>query len=271
MQVSEDAMPTKQDDLREWERLEIERSASEAEHTDTAALRANETQVARYLNPPPDTHYPLEYSYHLLGDVRGKRVLDFGCGSGENTILLARRGAKVLAMDISESLIHVAGQRLAVNGVDSSDVHFFATSAHDIALADESVDVVFGMAILHHLELPLVAREVKRVLRKGGRAIFQEPVRNSKFIKFVRNLIPYQAPDISPFERPLTDAELKDFATGFSDFRSRAFNLPYINLAEVLPGTERLIHPLYRLDGKLLKRFSSLGYYASVRVIEMVK
>lgn len=263
-------MQADSNEIKKWEQAEIERSASQAQHTDDRELRMNEQNIARYLSPLGSTSYPLEYSYHLLGDVQSKRVLDFGCGSGENSVLLARRGAKVLAMDISESLIHVAQRRLAANRIERN-VQFFTSSAHDIALADESVDVVFGMAILHHLELPLVRDEVRRVLRKGGRAIFQEPVRNSKLMGFMRNLIPYQAPDISPFERPLTDGELKDFADGFSDFRIRAFTLPYINLAEILPGTGRMIHSLYRFDGAILKKFPALGYYATVRVFEIVK
>lgn len=256
--------------IRRWEQVEIERSASEAEHTTSASLLENDSNLARYLNPPQYTCYPLEYSYYLLGDVNGKAVLDFGCGSGQNSLLMARRGAKVFAMDISESLLQLAHRRLIVNGIDSG-VHFFTGSAHDIALATESVDIVFGIAILHHLELPMVASEVKRVLRKGGRAIFQEPVRNSKMIRLVRGLIPYQSPDVSPYERPLTDEELKDFASGFSRYRSRAFMLPYLNLVEVLPGADRFIRPLYRMDGAILKTIPALGYYASVRVIEIVK
>jgi 2-polyprenyl-3-methyl-5-hydroxy-6-metoxy-1,4-benzoquinol methylase len=263
-------MGTDHEKIKKWERVEIERSASEAERTADASLLENESNLARYLTPPRDTCYPLEYSYYLLGDVSGKAVLDFGCGSGQNSLLLARRGAKVFSMDISESLIRLARQRLKVNGIDSG-VHFFAGSAHEIALAAESVDIVYGIAILHHLDLPLVAKEVKRVLHKGGRAIFQEPVRNSKMIRLMRSLIPYQSPDVSPFERPLTDDELKEFAGGFSHYRSRAFMLPYLNLADVLPGADRLIPPLYRMDGAILKRLPALGYYASVRVIEIVK
>src|SRR5918911_965013 len=247
---------TKQNNLRVWEQAEIERSASEASHKDREALRFTESNIARYLNPPPDTGYPLEYAYHLLGDVRDKAVLDFGCGDGENSVLLARRGARVYAMDISESLIQVAKQRLTVNEI-SSGVSFMVASAHNLPLADESIDVVFGMAILHHLDIQLVAREVWRVLRQGGRAIFQEPVRNSKFVVRVRQLIPYRSPDVSPFERPLTDQELQDFAAGYTNYRSRAFVLPYINLAEILPGTGRFIKSLYRLDKAVLKRFPS--------------
>src|ERR1700682_298790 len=97
-----------------WERAEIERSAFEATHTPDASLVACAAQVSRYLAPPQTTVYPLEYAYSLLGDVGGRRVLDFGCGSGENCLLLARRGAKVVGVDISESLIRVARKRLAV-------------------------------------------------------------------------------------------------------------------------------------------------------------
>jgi SAM-dependent methyltransferase len=78
-------LTTENKELRKWERVEIERSNAEAQHQDFADLKADETQIARYLNPPADTAYYLEYAYHLLGDVRGRRVLDFGCGNGENT------------------------------------------------------------------------------------------------------------------------------------------------------------------------------------------
>jgi SAM-dependent methyltransferase len=173
-------------------------------------------------------------------------------------------------MDISEPIMMVARERLLKNEIVDR-VSFVNGSAHNIPLADESVDLVFGIAILHHLHLQLVSREVFRILKKGGRAIFQEPVRNSKVIKLLRGLIPYQAEDVSPYERPLTDEELADFGAGFSQYRSRAFQLPYINLAGILPLANKFIVPLQRLDGAVLKKFPSLDYYATVRVIEMIK
>jgi SAM-dependent methyltransferase len=257
--------------LAEWERVEAERSAAEAAHIDVASLLADETQVARYLNTPPDTCYPLEYACYLLRDVRSKTVLEYGCGDGINTIVLARRGAKVKALDISPDLISIARQRLAANHI-MADVEFIVGSAHDLPLPDDSVDIVFGIAILHHLDLVLSAREVKRVLRKGGRAIFQEPVRNSKFIKFLRGLVPYHAPDVSPFERPLTDQELAAYAADFSSYQTKAFILPTTNLVNVLPPLRRrLIHTCYRMDAVSLQHFPALAYYATVRVIELVK
>lgn len=260
---------TTDEEIKTWERAEVERSAAQASQADAASLRFTEENIARYMNPPAETVYPLEYAYHLLGDVRGRLVLDFGCGDGENSVLLARRGARVLGMDISGALVEVARRRLAVNGI-TSGVEFFVSSAHNIALADESVDVVFGMAILHHLDLGRAAREVRRVLRNGGRAIFREPVRNSKLAAFARRLVPYRSPADSPFERPLTDMELREFAGGFAAYRARAFSLPHVNVARLL-FKDRLIYGAYRLDGALLRAFPSLGHYATTRVVEMRK
>ena len=256
--------------LEQWECAEIERSAAEAAHADTSTLLADEANLARYVNPPADTCHPLEYSYHLLGDVRGRTVLEYGCGDGLNTLVLARLGARVKALDLSPDLIDIARRRLTANGI-TSGVEFIVGSAHDVPLADDSVDVVFGMAILHHLDITLSAREVRRVLRTGGRAIFQEPVRNSPFIKAVRKLIPYRAPDVSPFERPLTDQELATFAAGYSGYRSRAFILPTTSLASVLSPLRRYVPACSRVDDAILRRFPSLSYYAALRVVEMTK
>jgi|SRR5687768_8704948 len=82
------------------ERAEKIRSSFEASQTNRPLLMSEKT-VARYFAPSETTASPLEYAYHLLGDVAGKTVLEFGCGDGLNTIMLAKRGAKVIAFDIS--------------------------------------------------------------------------------------------------------------------------------------------------------------------------
>jgi ubiquinone/menaquinone biosynthesis C-methylase UbiE len=257
-------------EIKKWESVEVERSASEAKRKETEDLRIKPDIIERYKNPPADTFYSLEYAYHLLGDVSGKTVLDYGCGLGDNSVLIASRGAKVVGVDISPELIELAEKRLEQHNLkDLAD--FRVGSAHELPLEDESVDVVFGMAILHHLDLKLASEEVFRVLKKGGRAIFLEPVRNSKFVKFVRNLIPYTQPDVSPFERPLTDTELKEFAAKFTNYKSRAFSLPFVNLIEILGMSENAFHKATKIDGKILRKSKFLNYYASVRVIEMIK
>ena len=259
-----------QTSMQTWERAEIARSTVEATLTADDALRVNRTTFARYAAPPAETVFPLEFAYHLLGDVAGLRIVDFGCGSGANTVLLASRGAHVWGVDISEDLIRLARRRLTVNG-RAGAAKFIVASAHDLPFPDASIDIVFGIAILHHLDLQLVSKEVHRVLRPGGRAIFQEPVRNSKVIRFVRSLIPYKAPDVSPYERPLTDSELDQFARPFTSARSRAFLLPHVQLASVLPVVKHQIYPLYNSDGALLKAMPALRHFAGIRVLELTK
>lgn len=257
-------------EIKVWENVETERSASEAKRHSTENLRLSGNIIKRYTQPPRETPFALEYAYHLLGDASGKTVLDYGCGSGENCVLLAQNGAEAVGVDISPDLIELAEKRVSLHGFEDR-VSFRVGSAHELPFEDETFDVVFGMSILHHLDLKLSSDEVFRVLKKGGRAIFHEPVRNSKLVGFIRGLIPYQEPDISPFERPLTDRELSDYAGKFSEYHSRAFSLPFVNLIEVLGMSESLHHKAIKFDGKLLKSVSFLNYYATIRVVEMVK
>jgi SAM-dependent methyltransferase len=261
---------TRSEAMQQWERAEIARSSVEATLTADNELRVTRGTFARYASPPADTAYPLEYAYHLLGDVEGQRVVDFGCGSGANTALLTNRGAHVWAIDISEDLLRLGQRRLSVSG-RAGGASFIAGSAHDMPFPDESIDVVFGIAILHHLDVDLVSKEVRRVLRPGGRAIFQEPVRNSAIIRFFRSLIPYRAPDISPYERPLTDPELTRFATGFSSWSVRAFGLPHVQIGPLLPVVKNYWRALYDWDRRLLDRIPWLARYSSIRVIALTK
>ena len=258
--------------LHEWEQAEIKRSAYEATQTEIAdeALRDTESNIARYMSPPATTPFPLEYAYHVLGDVRGQLVVDFGCGTGENSLLLARRGAQVQAVDISPDLIDIARRRLTLNGIDCG-VTFHTASVYEIPLPDASVDMVFGMAILHHLDMRLAARETWRLLKPGGRAIFQEPMRNSGFLRLLRKIFPNRAPDISPFERPLTNAEVNDFARDFSSCRIRPFYLPTHSLIRRVFKTPETVRPWATRDAHWLERFPALEHYATVKVIELTK
>jgi SAM-dependent methyltransferase len=257
-------------DKHVWESAEIRRSAFEAQHTPDARLISTKANLNRYVDPPLDTVFPLEYAFAVLGDVRGRRVLDLGCGSGENTLLLAQRGARLVSVDISESLIKLAGRRLDVNGLGGA-AQFVVASAHDLPIASASIDVVLGIAILHHLDLDATSREVHRVVKPGGRAIFQEPVRDSRLMRAVRRCIPYRAPDVSPFERPLTSPELRRFARPLSSSSVRAFSLPFVHVAQAVPGLRQYVMPACHLSGAILKRVPALTPFSGVRVLTVTK
>jgi SAM-dependent methyltransferase len=260
---------TQNNNIGIWENIEIKRSASDAKKRVNDDLRISDSIIGRYLSPSAATPFPLEYAYHLLGNARGMKVLDYGCGAGENSALIATHGGIPVGVDISPDLIELAEKRMGQHGFE--DYSFKVGSAHDLPLDDEYVDIVFGIAILHHLDLALASKEVFRVLKKGGRAIFFEPVRNSKLVWFIRNLIPYQSPDTSPYERPLTDEELIEFADPFIEYRARGFSLPFVNLIDTIGLNGKPLDQAIRVDGKILRTFPFLTNYASIRVFDMKK
>ncbi len=253
--------------VEERERAEKGRSAHDAKPA-SESFSISEQIVARYLAPPEETTHPLEYTYHLLGDVRGKTILDFGCGDGLNTVMLSRRGAKVIGVDLSPELLALAKQRVAAN--QCPEATLVLGSAHTLPLRDESVDIVFGIGILHHLDLEVASREVQRVLKSGGRGIFKEPVRNSKLLARVSRLFPTRA-DVSRFEGPLTDQQIRDFAASCR-YRGRTFHLILSRLATRFPPLRSsLLTPCEKLDDLLLRLFPSLAHYGTIRVFEIAK
>ncbi|HET6854537.1 MAG TPA: class I SAM-dependent methyltransferase [Pyrinomonadaceae bacterium] len=253
--------------LEERERAEIHRSACDARQSTKPLVVPAET-IARYCNSPATTVFPLEYAFHLLGDVNGKTVLEYGCGGGTYTVALARRGARVIAFDISPDLLALAKKRVEAN--ECEGVQLLLGSAHSLPFPDESIDVIFGMAILHHLDLEIASSELMRVLRKGGRAIFKEPLRNSKLYTWLRQFLPKRA-NVSPFERPFTDSEIKDFAQPYT-YRDKTFQLPLSRIAHVLPfWSESAVRLCAYVDTFLLRLFPSLTYYATVKVFEIQK
>jgi magnesium-protoporphyrin O-methyltransferase len=98
----------------------------------------------------------------LPADLRGRRVLDAGCGTGAFAIEAARRGAAVVAIDLSPSLVEVALRRVA-HHLDTFEgggrIDFRAGDFNDPALGD--FDHVVAMDSLIHYE----AEDAVRVLQ----------------------------------------------------------------------------------------------------------
>ena len=256
--------------LVEWERAEIARSGLQARLTATASKRTPPAVLERYARPPADSAYALEYAFHRLGDARGAHVLDLGCGDGEFTTLVASHGARVTALDISSDLLAMARERSDLDGARGA-VTPLCASIHAVPLADESVDIVFGMAVLHHVDLERAGREIHRVLKPGGRAIFKEPMRNSKVLAGARRMIPYRQPDVSPFERPLRLQEMRAFASRFRSWHTRAFDLPFVQLLRVCGAAASWQSRGYQYSHRMLHRWPWLQRYASVLVFEVRK
>lgn len=245
------------------DQAEVERSSVEAQNTVLKPL--NPAQVARYLASPSTTPFALEYAFHLLGDVNGKTVLDLGCGTGTNLVPLIKRGAHTIGIDISPDLVRLASKRLDEAQLQS-DVRL--GSAYDTGLPDASVDVVYCMSLIHHLEIARVRDEMWRVLVPGGRIILKEPIRFSPTYTRFRRLLPAKE-EISDYEHPLTEQELATMTAPFQVEGKRFFRLPIVPLVTmVMPS---MTQSMGKTDYRLLKRYPALERYATVVVVRLIK
>jgi len=132
-------------------------------------------------------------------DVRGKRVLEVGAGTGRDSVDLAARGAEVWTLDYSEHALRImreasdgtrvgggvgaphATSALRSEGEPTSpsrQIRIVSGDARALPFRDESFDVVFHQGLLEHFHDPLsVLRENHRVLRRGGHVLVDVPQR----------------------------------------------------------------------------------------------
>jgi SAM-dependent methyltransferase len=134
-----------------------------AAYQDAAQLPTN---VAHY---GPDI--PTEADLRLLGDLRGKKVLELGCGGAQCSIAFAKQGATAIGVDFSaaqlahaRSLCAEEEVRVELRQGDLADLAF---------LRADSIDLVFSAYAFGYVEdLNRVFRQVHRVLKVGAPLVF---------------------------------------------------------------------------------------------------
>jgi len=105
-------------------------------------------------------------NYWGFESARGKTLLDIGCGPGWLTVMYARNGAVVTAVDLTEQAVELTSKALSANGVDAS---VQVASAESLPFPDQSFDVVVSSGVLHHTpDVGSAIREAYRVTREGG-------------------------------------------------------------------------------------------------------
>ncbi|KQT43350.1 MULTISPECIES: bifunctional 2-polyprenyl-6-hydroxyphenol methylase/3-demethylubiquinol 3-O-methyltransferase UbiG [unclassified Methylophilus] len=152
---------------------------------------------------------PLRLDYiDSRASVNGKQVLDVGCGGGILSESMARRGARVLGIDMAERSLEVA-QLHALEAEIQIEYRCIAVEA----LAEEkpaSFDVVTCMEMLEHVPDPAsVVRACAALVKPGGHLFFSTLNRNAKAYlmavigaEYVLNLLPKGTHDYAKFIRP---------------------------------------------------------------------
>ena len=111
-----------------------------------------------------------EAELQVLGDVDSRDVLELGCGAAQWAIALAKRGARMVGLDLSARQLEHARRAMAAAGVSFPLIH---AGAESVPLPDRSFDLVFcDWGAMHFADPARTLPEVARLLRPGGLLAF---------------------------------------------------------------------------------------------------
>ena len=256
---------------------EQELLASEKDFFDreSAALRDEELiikprTIERYKNARPKVgNFSKDNLFAQILPLEGKKVLDYGCGAGDNACLLAACGAEVWGFDLSPVSIEKAKRRAELMGL-SNRAHFDVFAAGQTSYGDEQFDIVICFAILHHLHMMLddVYREINRITKPGGKYYAIEPVANSIIVRKLRKVFPVEC-IATPDERQLFNPELEridQFGFSYVQFNYSLFLERFYRVFG--ENTQR---PLRKLDDRLERIFPFLRPLYGVVLVSAVK
>lgn len=170
----------------------------------------------------------------LQDGLRGMHVLECGCGTGMLTIILAEQAASVKSFDISPESVKITKVRAEKIGLRNVQVQVAAMEG--LPYKNESFDIVVGRFILHHLaDLEQGIKQVYRVLKPGGKAVFYETSANNPILMFWRRHLAgrWGIPKLGTHdEHPLTKEDLG-------------------TISSIFQGKTEFLYPRFRFFGKL--------------------
>jgi 2-polyprenyl-3-methyl-5-hydroxy-6-metoxy-1,4-benzoquinol methylase len=209
-----------------------------------------------------------------IGDVRGLRVLDYGCGSGRLAIYLSSCGAQVWGFDLSGEATSVASGAARQYGLSAQ---FEQMDAENLAYPDDFFDLVVSFGVLHHvIKYPNAASHLVRVMKPGTKAVFVETLWDNPIINLVRR---FTITDAEAGDAHLTQQNIREFGREFRQVRLEKRHLVYMlkRLAKLPEGDLKRAmrpRPLWKfvksVDEQLL-RFQPLRRFCGEVIIYLQK
>lgn len=126
----------------------------------------------------------------LADNCKGKRVLDYCCGNGDDSVIIAKNGAReTVGIDISEVSIKNCVERALTESV-SENTSFYVMDAEALKFDNDSFDIIAEYGALHHVSLEKAYSELARVLKPDGKCIIAEVLGHNPIIHYYRKKTP---------------------------------------------------------------------------------
>jgi ubiquinone/menaquinone biosynthesis C-methylase UbiE len=119
--------------------------------------------------------------------LKGKHLLEIGCGMGYDSLEFLKSGVRVTATDLTENAVRLTRRHFELEGVQPQDVR--TANALTLPFADNHFDAVWANGVLHATgDTPKAVQEVHRVLKPGGRAIICHFYRKPSWMLMIHRL-----------------------------------------------------------------------------------
>jgi cyclopropane fatty-acyl-phospholipid synthase-like methyltransferase len=126
--------------------------------------------IERFESPERDAYQKPEIVLEYLGDIKGKKIMDIGAGSGYFSVKLAENGANVIAADVSDEFQDALKIRIDENNLENIELRKIPYDSPD--LADQEVDMVLIVNTYHHIENRIdYFSKVKKGIKPGGELV----------------------------------------------------------------------------------------------------
>lgn len=225
----------------------------------------------------------LDAWYSIFGSIRKefqrrldvysqeKDLLECGCGVNSYAYNLAATVNSIHGIDISDEAVRQSTVRAGQMGLKNCT--FTIMNAETLDFKDNTFDLVFGVGIIHHLDLPAFYSEASRVLKPGGKIMFMEPLGYNPFLNLYRKITPrLRTPDEHPLLRKdllLIDKYFKETDISYYHFFT-LLAVPFRN-TKAFNGLLRLLEAADRFAFRYLPFFKYLAWYTIIEARSPIK
>lgn len=210
-----------------------------------------------------DFYFPaVEYVFEQMEDLRGKRILEVGAGTGGTTVMLAKHGATVTAVDLLPFRLVEAEERARQHSVTDS-VEFALMDVTQLAFEDNTFDFIISKSVLIFTDHERAAQECYRVLKPGGKAILIETMRNHPVAWLYRKFFLKYSANVNYF----SIADVIKLGEHFDLLQHREFHLLAVgalfwkHLFPILPIYRMTLKSLRAIDSGLLRLYPRLNRF----------